>query len=184
MEGECGVGLRITETPPYRVRECVPGGPARQSGCIRPHDTLLAVDGVPVSCRPIHEVRAMISGNMGSTVQMRFMRPKSSTAAGARVLSLSGQHAVPSLDFSSAATSATSKFSSDSSAVDERHLYFDVTMVRRRVQAAGESPAKAAERHSWVRGQVLCKKLSPSDRVSASPDSDLDATRHNPPPPP
>jgi hypothetical protein len=121
----------------------------------------------------------MISGKAGTTVQMRFMRPRS-TANAARVLSLSGQHAVPSLDFSSAAT-AIPKTNGD---IDERCHYFDVAMVRRRAPPTGESPAKAAERQSWVSGQVLCKKLSPSCPVSASPDADLDATRRDAPSPP
>jgi hypothetical protein len=116
----------------------------------------------------------MIAGQAGTTVQMRFMRPKSSTSPGVRVLSLSGQHAVPSLDFSSAVSSSSAASSSTS---DERYLFFDVSMVRRRVHVAGESPAKAAERQSWVGVQVLCKKLTPSARLSPSTDPDSDASR-------
>ncbi len=72
----CGVGLRITDAAPYRVRGCLAGGPAHRTGEIRPGDVLLSVDGAEVAGRSIAEVRRLIVGRAGSRVEMRFQRSR------------------------------------------------------------------------------------------------------------
>ena len=72
----CGVGLRITDAAPYRVRGCLAGGPAHRTGEIRPGDVLLSVDGIEVAGRSIAEVRRLIVGRAGSRVEMRFQRSR------------------------------------------------------------------------------------------------------------
>ena len=72
----CGVGLRITDAAPFRVRGCVAGGAAHKTGEIRPGDTLLAVDGVAVAALPIAQVRKLIVGKAGSRVEMQFQRTR------------------------------------------------------------------------------------------------------------
>ncbi len=71
-----GVGLRITDVAPYRVRGCLAGGPAHRTGEIRPGDVLLSVDGVEVGGRAIGEVRRLIVGRSGSRVEMKFQRSR------------------------------------------------------------------------------------------------------------
>jgi hypothetical protein len=195
MEGEGGVGLRITETPPFRVRGCVTGGSAHQSKKVFINDTLIAVDGVSVSRRPIQEVRAMISGPADSVVQLRFMRPKASTSPGADPEAKRGtaeathsvvkprntrrsslDFALPSLDFAAPVLLSdiptNVKVNGDSAATsDDRFIYVEVSLVRMRALISGESAAKAAERASWAAGQRLCKNLASPCRDSSS-DSD------------
>ena len=171
MPDDCGVGLRITETAPYYVRECLVGSPAYQSKLIRPDDMLLAVDGLSVGNLTIQEVRAMISGPAGSAVHLRFRRLRSGAS------------------FDEFLT--TDAVRSDSTA-DERQFVYEVKLTRRRnsVQAAattaispGDKAARRASgpsnttasavrqmsRRSWAAsGQVLCKDLSAAAAVAAA----------------
>ena len=79
----CGVGLRITEVPPFRVSGCVVAGPAHRSGRVRPGDVLVAVDGATVSGRAFADVRRMILGPAGSEVTVLFSRARGGGEAAA-----------------------------------------------------------------------------------------------------
>ena len=175
----CGVGLRITESAPFRVRECVAGAPTYESGRIRAGDTLVSVDGAPISHRPIYEVRAMISGRPGTMVHLRFRRMKSQPMIGGHAAT---QHAERS-----------------DNAADDSHVVFDVSLIRRRAPAAASAastvsitasrrvstpikagePPRAATRSSWAAGNAqLCRDLPPAAAATAAVlDTDSDASR-------
>ena len=70
----CGVGLRISETPPLRIAGCAVGGPAHRGGDIRPGDLLLAVDGVPTRGMSPTLVRRRIAGPAGTRVALQLAR--------------------------------------------------------------------------------------------------------------
>ena len=74
--GMCGVGLRITESAPFQVKDCQPGGPADRSGDIMPGDVLISVDGKQVANALFSDVRKLIVGKIGSAVEMRFLRTR------------------------------------------------------------------------------------------------------------
>ena len=69
-----GVGIRLTETPPHRVIELVPGGPAATAGGVQTGDQLVEVAGRDVSMMPMSAIRRLIVGPQGSTVSMVFVR--------------------------------------------------------------------------------------------------------------
>jgi carboxyl-terminal processing protease len=58
-------GLRVVQIPA--------GGPAA-SGGLRAGDTIVAIDGRPVAALPAAKLRALLSGEVGSTVLLRVER--------------------------------------------------------------------------------------------------------------
>lgn len=58
-------GVRVVEIPP--------GGPAARGG-LRVGDLVLAIDGHPVADLPGAKLHALLSGEVGSTVQIRVER--------------------------------------------------------------------------------------------------------------
>jgi hypothetical protein len=170
----CGVGLRITETAPFRVRECVAGGPAHESGRIRTGDILLAVDGAAVGHRPIHEVRAMIAGAPGSAVHMRFRRltNQPDDAAGRPLL----------FDLSLIRRPAPTSPAASGTAAAAAAGGQAFAAGRRMTTGYQGSPARTAAgaRSSWAAGAAgtLCRDLPPSAAITAtSPAPDSDASR-------
>ena len=142
---QCGVGLRITDTPPFRVRELVTGGSAMKCGRIRIGDTLISVDGVEVSSCPISKVRSFISGSAGSLVRMKFRRLKTKRKSRSNMLPelipdislYASISAVPLPDCPSFAVPDLSiSFEGSSELSDD---CFAVHLVRQRIQGAGAS---------------------------------------------
>ena len=70
----CGVGMQVSDIPPFRVKSCQIGGPAHRSGDITAGDILLAIDGVSASGLSFTDVRKLIIGADGSSVEMQFLR--------------------------------------------------------------------------------------------------------------
>ena len=70
----CGVGVRVSETAPFRIAGCAVGGPAHRGGDIRPGDLLLAVDGVPTRGLSPTSVRRRIAGPPGTYVSLQLAR--------------------------------------------------------------------------------------------------------------
>jgi len=95
-----GVGIAITDKPPYRVTELVASGAAAISGSIQVGDYLLRVKDVDVTGLPFAEVKALILGPVGTTLQLKIDRR-----------SKDGQHKILN------ATIVRSKLSRDASAV-------------------------------------------------------------------
>ena len=74
-EGTLGVGIRISDNPPFRVIETVSGSPAHSCGKIRIGDVLLSVDDVSVHAKTISQVTELFSkGRAGSQVKLKFAR--------------------------------------------------------------------------------------------------------------
>ena len=71
---EVGVGMRITETSPFRVVSLVTGGSAMASGMIREGDVLLAVDGVKVKHMSFGSLRARLLGKPRTKVTLSLSR--------------------------------------------------------------------------------------------------------------
>ena len=71
---EVGVGMRITETWPFRVVSLVTGGSAMASGMIREGDVLLAVDGVKVKHMSFGSLRARLLGKLRTKVTLSLSR--------------------------------------------------------------------------------------------------------------
>ena len=162
-QGLCGVGIRISDSQPYRVRELLEGGSAIQNGSIRVGDILLAVDGVEVSNLRLQEVRSMIFGDAGTLVHIRFRTRVvlPSPKPFPKIIHDLGLHAnlsiTPLKDFPGLAVPDLSISFDESDSLTEE--CFDVELVRQRLLIIGESPIKAKERRSWAGRQVLCRNL-------------------------
>ena len=73
-EDQVGVGMRIKDTPPYRVMSLVDGSSALACGKIRVGDILLAVDQVSVKGMPFDQLRKRLMGSKGSQLELSFTR--------------------------------------------------------------------------------------------------------------
>ena len=84
--GVGGVGMLIRRYDgaalPVVVEHLTPGGPAAQSGQIRPQDRLLAVDGRDVAPLPTGAIAALIAGPEGTAVRLTLSRAGGAGAGG------------------------------------------------------------------------------------------------------
>jgi hypothetical protein len=170
----CGVGLRITDSRPFRVLQCILGSPAYNSGKIRTGDILLSVDGVSVSEKSIVEVSELIKGRPGSTVKMTFTRPPLSTqmlanTSGSILPDLSAISitdfptiSIPDLSFTPGKGGWGAPTGFADTSINER-VTFEVCMVR-----SNSSDAKTLGSHlmqsNQDAAQVLCRELNNAKR--------------------
>ena len=78
--GGLGIGFVKPDAPPghpYVVTELAPGGPAAISGAVQPGDTILSVDGKPITQLDPAHVRELIVGAAGSSVVLGLGAPAS-----------------------------------------------------------------------------------------------------------
>ncbi|KAJ1494287.1 hypothetical protein T484DRAFT_1877904 [Baffinella frigidus] len=80
---QVGIGMRLTNDPPFSVVSLVPGGAAALSGDIRAKalsddirakDVMLEIDGVDLSAKNIQEVRRLMLGPPQSTIAVKLLR--------------------------------------------------------------------------------------------------------------
>ena len=69
-----GLGVRITEHPPHRVTELVQGGAAIVAGKLQIGDVLLKIQGKDTRRMTFQQVRALLLGPPGSTVELSVQR--------------------------------------------------------------------------------------------------------------
>jgi hypothetical protein len=80
--GKAGVGLFFQEEKQELVvRNVVPGGSASHNGQISPGDIIICVDGKSVEGQGIETLRDCIIGNVGTFVELTFLRPNFSQHA-------------------------------------------------------------------------------------------------------
>jgi hypothetical protein len=78
--GKAGVGLFFQEEKKELiVRNIVPGGSAAANGAIKPGDIIISVDGRSVEGQGIETLRDCIIGNIGTFVELSFLRPSRSS---------------------------------------------------------------------------------------------------------
>ena len=76
-----GVGIRMTDEPPHRVVELVPGGPAAVCGQIAIGDRLMSVAGIDIGSMPMNNIKKLIVGPAGSNLVMGFIRESAGSDA-------------------------------------------------------------------------------------------------------
>ena len=82
--GGLGIGFVKPDAPlghPYVVTELTPGGPAAIRGAVKPGDTILSVDGKPITQLDPAHVRELIVGAAGSSVVLGLGPPASMPVA-------------------------------------------------------------------------------------------------------
>ena len=67
-----GVGMEITNSAPFVVKMLVEGGAAHKTGKIQPGDILREIDGMDICLLHIHQVKALLLGEAGSTVTLKL----------------------------------------------------------------------------------------------------------------
>ena len=67
-----GVGMEITNSAPFVVKMLVEGGAAHKAGKIQPGDILREIDGTDICLLHIHQVKALLLGEAGSTVTLKL----------------------------------------------------------------------------------------------------------------
>ena len=173
----CGVGLRITDSRPFRVLQCITGSPAYNSGKIRTGDILLSVDGISVSEKSIVEVSELIKGRPGSTVKMTFTRPPLSTqnlanSSGIIIPDLSAISitdfpalTIPDLSFTPGKSGwgAPANFSGFAETSINERVTFEVSMVRSNSSEA-QKPGSTLMQSNQDVAQVLCRELNSARR--------------------
>ena len=72
--GQTGMMLRLTVSGIVTVAGIVPHGAADRSGLISLHDTLIAIDGVPVKNMELQQVTHMLPGPVVSEVRVTLTK--------------------------------------------------------------------------------------------------------------
>ena len=134
--GKAGVGLFFQEEKKELVvRNIVPGGSAEANGSIKPGDIIIGVDGKSVEGQGIEMLRDCIIGNIGTFVELSFLRPSPAHTDSPNIYSVvlerkSQTKTVPGPSNHPADAAPLSSSSNSSSAVDSG---LDVQKLHRRV---------------------------------------------------
>ena len=160
--GKAGVGLFFQEEKKELiVRNIVPGGSAAANGRIRPGDIIINVDGRSVEGQGIETLRDCIIGNIGTFVELSFIRPGRSQAEAPVIFSVTIERksqtktvsdkvesfsaAAPVLPQLSAASPNKSLFEGDNTDHHLQRRVSDLTFEKADLQSLLDQKSKLAE---------------------------------------
>ena len=160
---QAGVGLFFQEEKKELiVRNIVPGGSAAANGRIRPGDIIISVDGKSVEGQGIETLRDCIIGNIGTFVELSFIRPARSQTEAPTIFSVTIERksqtktvssdkveifstAAPVLPQLSAASPSKSLFEGDNTDHHLQRRVSDLTFEKADLQSLLDQKSKLAE---------------------------------------